>query len=167
MDSGIYDDERRGFCPASFFEVFSVLPLLISVLLLTASQDARRTPYLLEVDGQTLGVFDVLTVTETADFEARLELGWMGETAFRALLGNAASVVEIKPGNGALPAGDRLRQTITFRQEMSSGLRRRSRSLVLIEACPVAWEIESLDSDTQRIHFKSIAFVAREIAAEF
>jgi len=143
-----------------------MLPLLISVLLLTASQDARPTPYLLEVDGETLGVFDSLAVTETADFEARLQLGWMDEAAFRELLGDAASVVEIQPGKGTLPAGDRQRQTITFRQEMGSGLRRRSRSLVLIESCPVAWEIETLDSDTQRIHFKSITFVAREIAAE-
>jgi len=149
-----------------FLEIFSVLPLLISVLISTASQDARPTPYLLEVDGKTLGVFDSLAVTETAVFEAQLDVGWMDKAAFRALLGDAASMVEIRPGKDALPTGDRQRQTITLRQEMGVGLRRRSWSLVLLDACPMAWEIETLDSDSQRIHFKSITFVAREIAAE-
>lgn len=143
-----------------------MLPLLISVLLSTASQDARPIPYLLEVEGETRGVFDSLAVTEGPVFEARLHLGWMDKAVFRTLLGDAASVVEIRPGKDALPTGDRQRQTITFKQEMGVGLRRRSRSLILIEACPVAWEIETLDSDSQRIHFKSITFVAREIAAE-
>jgi len=90
----------------------------------------------------------------------------MDKSAFRALLGDAAGMVEIQPGKDALPTGDRQRQTITLKQEMGLGLRRRSRSLVLLDACPMAWEIETLDSDSQRIHFKSITFVAREIAAE-
>lgn len=143
-----------------------MLPLLISVLLTAAAQNARPSPYLLRVDGETLGAFDSLAVTESAVLEVRLRMGWIDEASFRGLLGKVGNGVEIQPGEGGLPASDSRRRTLTLRQEMGSGLRQQSRAWVLIEACPVTWEIETLNSDTQRIHFESITFVAREIAAE-
>lgn len=143
-----------------------MLPLLISVLLTAATQNAQPSPYLLQVDGETLGAFDSLVVTESAVLEVRLQQGWIDEASFRGLLGDDGNGVEIRPGEGRLPAGDVRRRTIILRQKMGSGLRQRSRAWVLIEACPVTWEIEKVNSETRRIHFDSITLVAREIAAE-
>jgi len=132
--------------------------------------------YLVSIDGEQIGAFSQMkTDPQGADpsdpgpsrpdtLKVELENGWLNRGALETWL-EANSIESKSPVFSESSVESRPRKTVTIGQIIGQGRRARTRSWVLLEACPSDLKIDKLD-ETDRIWLSSIAFVARDVAAE-
>lgn len=139
---------------------------MIAIGLISSGSGPATPAYVLELAGRPIGEFAGLEVGDAVELQAELRDGWIAAAALRDWRDSSRTAEPLEPGVGRQEATECERRTLTLRQELGVGVRRRTRSLVLLDACPVAWTIRDVDETEERVTLEAITFVTREIAAE-
>ncbi len=148
----------------------------LALLALMSSSAETEMPYFVSIGGEQVGAFSQMkTGSQGVDqsdsspsrpdtLTVELEEGWLDRSALEYWL-EAASIDSKAPVFTEPSVESRPRKTVTIGQIIGQGRRGRTRSWVLLEACPSDLKIDKLD-ETDHVWLSSIAFVARDIAAE-
>lgn len=138
-------------------------PLLLALMLASGSHADAVTPIRLEIDGVRRGAFAGMEHPRNAGPTVILTDGWIDEDLFGIWGFRDARLLE--PGKHR-PEPDLCQgRRLTIRQVFGDGLRQNGRSWTLLDACPVAWEIEATDDEEGRLRVRRFTLTIGEVGA--
>jgi hypothetical protein len=133
--------------------------LLFALMIASRSEVGPAASIHLEIDGDRRGVFASMEHPRDGGATVILEEGWVDGSLFQAW--GVRDVKLLQPGEHRLERGVCRPRRLTIRQVFGAGLRQAGRSWTLLDACPVAWEVEAARNDeSDRLRLRQLTLTS-------
>jgi hypothetical protein len=132
--------------------------LLCALMIASRSETGPAASIHVETDGHRRGAFASMEHPRHAGATVILEEGWVDGGLFQAWGVRDAKLLQ--PGEHRLERGVCHPRQLTIRQVFGAGLRQAGRSWMLLDVCPVAWEVEGARDESDRLRLRQLTLTS-------
>lgn len=140
-----------------------MLALLLALMLPPDGHADPPAALTLQVGAEQWGAFESMQRSAGPARTLTLSDGWI-HSGFLDLWWKDG-LADFEPGSHRIDPAGCQRRSVTVVQTLHRGLHARELSWTLIDSCPIAWQITSVENEGKTLRLESLTLVAREFAA--